>query len=393
MKIAMINAVCGPGSTGAICRELADSFLNNGHECVVYYGNRTSTYRNAYKIANKFEVKLNSAVARITGLQGYFSYISTLKCILSLKKFSPNVVHIHNVHGNFINVPILLSYLKKHHIRTVITLHDCWFYTGKCTHYTEASCYRWKEECGRCPKLKADIPSIWFDCTSKMLKDKKIMFEGFPELSVIAVSDWICEQAKQSILKHLKIETIYNWVDLDTFHLINFKRKSDKFIILGVSAKWTKDSPKYQDFLKLSSMIGKDEEIWLVGEHEDSNLPHNIKSIPYVDGAEKLAEIYNLADVYVHLAREDSFGKVIIEALACGTPAVTYDTTAYPEIVCDGVGYISAVGNLEQIYNNISKIKSSGKSAYSQACIARAARYEKNRIISETFKHYTQSLK
>lgn len=390
MKIVMINAVCESGSTGAICKELVDSFSKNGNKCVIYYGNRSSNYAFAQKIANKFEVRINSLLARFTGLQGYFAYWATFRCIQHLKKFSPDIVHIHNVHGNYINVPILLSYLKQHHIRTVITLHDCWFYTGKCTHYTEVSCYKWKRECGNCPQLKADIPSILFDCTRKMLKDKERMYINFPELSVIAVSNWICNQAKQSIMKHLKIETIYNWVDLDVFYPRQIKSKK-KFIILGVSAKWTKDSPKYQDFLKLSKLIGADEEIWLVGEHEEKCLPDNIVSIPYVEGKEKMAEIYNLADVYVHLAREDSFGKVIIEALACGTPAVAYNTTAYPEIISKGAGFIAEVGNLEQVYENISMIKYKGKVAYSEACVVCASKYEKQRIIEKTFRHYIQS--
>ena len=191
-------------------------------------------------------------------------------------------------------------------------------------------------------------------------------------------------------MKHLKIETIYNWVDLDVFYPRQIKSKK-KFIILGVSAKWTKDSPKYQDFLKLSKLIGADEEIWLVGEHEEKCLPDNIVSIPYVEGKEKLAEIYNLADVYVHLAREDSFGKVIIEALACGTPAVAYNTTAYPEIISKGAGFIAEVGNLEQVYENISMIKYKGKVAYSEACVVCASKYEKQRIIEKTFRHYIQS--
>lgn len=389
MKIVLINAVCRSGSTGSICRDLAENYIRNGNKCVIYYGNRDSDYTYAKKISTRVEVKINSFLARLTGLQGYFSYISTFNCIHLLRVEEPDVVHIHNVHGNYINVPMLLSFLKKNRIRTVITLHDCWFYTGKCTHYTEAGCYKWMKECGECPLLKADIPSYIFDRTKKMFLDKKKCYQEFEGLSVIAVSDWIANQAKQSILKNTTIETIYNWVDLKVFHPDPVERH-ERFIILGVSAKWVEGSAKLEDFIQLSKMLDDSEEIWLVGMHESkSKLPDNIVCIPYADEPEKLSQIYNKADVYVHLAREDSFGKVIIEAMACGTPVIVYNSTAYPEIVKDGSGYVTEVGNLEQVYCSIQNVKHNGKKYYLDACVQCASKYEKQSIIDATFRHYT----
>lgn len=247
-----------------------------------------------------------------------------------------------------------------------------------------------EKKCGNCPLLHRDIPSLFFDRTQRMLMDKAKQYKDFKELSVIAVSEWIANQARQSILKNTEIKTIYNWVDLESFKIRKVER-TEKFVVLGVSAKWIKGSSKLEDFFKLSNMLSSDEEVWLVGEQPPGlQIPSNIVSIPYVKDAVELSRIYNKADVYVHLSREDSFGKVIIEAMACGTPVIVYNSTVYPEIVSNDCGFISDLGDVRQVYNYIKKVKAMGKDYFLDKCLCRARKYEKNNIINETFSYYLQ---
>ncbi len=392
MNIAYVNATCGYGSTGSICVDLADSLIEQGHRCTVFYGNGKSDVPYSRKITSDFGTKLHGLLSRITGLQGYYSSGNTKRLIRQIKEEKFDLVHLHNLHGNFINIPALLSFLKKNHIPTVITLHDCWFYTGKCTHYTEAKCFRWTGKCGKCPQIKKDIPSFFLDRTKKMLKDKRKLYESFENLGIIAVSEWIAGEARKSILKNNTIKTIYNWVDTNSF----FPRKEikkERFTVLGVSAKWSKNMPKLQDFIKLSYELPDDVEIVLIGKMDDDiKLPKGMKNIPYLNSVDELAKYYSGADVYVHLSREDSFGKVIVEAMACGTPVIVYNSTACPELVGKNCGFVAETGNVEEIREKILAIKETDKAKFSQACIEKAKDFKKDDMVAQTLDFYREMM-
>ena len=393
MNVAYINAVCGTGSTGSICEDLATGLIDKGHHCTIYYGNGDSENPIAKRMISNWAVKYHAMFSRISGWQGYASVLATYKLINQIKKKKFDIVHLHNLHGNFINVPMLLHYLKKNEIPTVITLHDCWFYTGKCTHYTECGCYKWMDSCGNCPQLKKDIPSYFFDKTEQMLNEKKKLYDSFDRLGIIAVSEWIKGEAEKSILKNNNIVTIYNWVDLKNLYPRN--NKNGKFFtILGVSAKWTNNMPKLRDFIKIAQMLPENIRIQLIGKM-DSNviLPMNVSSIPYVEDQNELANYYSKADVYVHLSREDSFGKVIIEAMACGTPVVVYDSTACPELVKNGCGYVVDVGNVNEICKRVLQIREIGSEYFKEACVSSAKKFEKNLLIEKTYKFYEVMIK
>lgn len=390
MKLIEINATYGIGSTGSICEEIKKYLESLGHECVVYYGNYSSD-RAAIRMTSSFGVKCHSLLARLFGLWGYYSSAPTRRLIADIRRERPDAVHLHNLHGNYINVPMLLHALKSMHVRTVITLHDCWFFTGKCTHYTAAGCNGWLHECGRCPLLRADVPSYFFDRTKKMLRDKREIYDGFNELSVIAVSDWIYREAKRSILAKNDIVRIYNWLDLDVFYPRTVE-KNDKFRILCVSAGWNSDMPKYHDVTRLAESVGEGCEIMLVGSGADRlSPPPNVRTVPFVSDKNEMARIYSSADVYVHLSREDSFGKVITEALACGTPSIVYDSTACPELVGDGCGYSVPVGDVDAVCAAIQKIMSNGKAAYSDNCVEFVRRFDKQSILEQTVALYEKN--
>jgi glycosyltransferase involved in cell wall biosynthesis len=279
LKVLQINAVNGIRSTGRICTEISQVLEENGHEAYIAYA--TGLYsRNSYKIGSRFDQIIHGILSRLFGLQAYFSYRATKKLLRFIETVKPDVVHLHNLHSNFINLKLLLEHLAVNDIPTVLTLHDCWFYTGKCTHYTIDDCFKWKSGCYECPRLKKDNSSYYFDRTKKMYEDKKSWFENIPRLSVIGVSDWITNEAKQSILSQASnIKRVYNWIDLDLFSKIDttsFKKKSnldDKFIILGVASEWGHHKG-LNAFIKLADSLADDMRIILIGTISSTiNLP------------------------------------------------------------------------------------------------------------------------
>lgn len=398
MKVVQINAVCGTGSTGHICRELNDALLGLGNEGLVLYGNGKSEYAFARKITGRLGVKAHGLLSRAFGKNAAYSPFSTRKIIAILKSYKPDVVHLHNLHGNYVSLRPLLRYLAEQDIPTVLTLHDCWFFTGKCTHYTAESCYRWQTGCHDCPKLRADIPSYFFDRTAEMWAEKKELFGAIPRLAVVGVSDWVTNEAQKSFLKDAAIlQRIYNWIDLDVFYprggeaRRQFGISEDKFTILCIAAGWNETSTKTKDLLALSQRISENYEIVLAGTVPFADrLPENIKPVGYISSVDDLAKLYSACDVYVHLSREDTFGKVIAEAIACGTPAVVYDSTACPEIVGEGCGYTVKAGDIGGILGAIDKVANQCKTEQSQACVAFAkAKFSKDRLIADTLQLYS----
>lgn len=389
-------------STGRTVAEIDEMLKKHGIESIVAT-TQTTVYRDdIYIVGTKFERKLHALFSRITGKQAYFSFFATKRLIKWIKKEKPDVIHLSNLHANYIHLGLLLKYIKKHNIATVITLHDCWIFTGKCTHYTEQRCYKWIDGCHHCPQLKKDNNSWIFDRTKKLWNDKKKWLQSIPNLAVIGVSDWITNEGRKSFLKNATIlKRVYNWIDLDIFYprnenvLDKYNLPKDKFLILCISAGWTIDSLKYQDLLDLSKGIKEDERIVLVGTlPQGVAVPENIIAIGYINNIEELAKLYSSVDVYVHLSREDTFGKVIAEALACGTPAIVYNATACPELIGENCGYIVDKGDVDGILSAINMIKMNGKALYTSCCVEFAKRnFERSSLIRETNETYFQLLK
>ncbi|WP_346934838.1 glycosyltransferase [Clostridium sp.] len=389
MRVLQINAVNGIKSTGRACTELADYLNKNGNEGYIAYSGGP-TYKKGYKIGTYIQIKLHGLFSRVFGLQGYFSMVSTKKLLNYIENLKPDVVHLGNLHGNYINLKLLLEYLAQKDIATVVTLHDCWFYTGKCTHYTIDECYKWQNSCGNCPRLKKDNSSWFFDCTRKMYNNKKEWFKRIPRLAITGVSDWITNEARNSYLSSAKILTrIYNWIDLDVFKPAKTEMLRDKlnlenkFIILGVASSWSNNKGLHK-FIELSKALSKDMAIILVGNIDKKvSLPKNIINIKETHNIDELVEYYSMADVFVNLSLEESFGKVTAEALACGTPVVVINSTANPELVGDRCGYIVDKDSMSKILEYILYIKNIGKKYYSEYCIE----YAKNNFNMEDRLH------
>ena len=396
MKVAQVNAVCEFGSTGRIVCELSDYLDEQNIENKIFYGNGTTQRENAVYIGTPFDHKLHGLLSRLSGKQGYFSRRATQKLVEQLKDFQPDVVHLHNLHGNYINLPLLFDFLAENKIATVITLHDCFFFTGKCVYYSLVNCSRWQSGCGSCPQLQSGNPSWLMDKTESMLQDKKRWFERIPQLGVIGVSRWVTGEAEKSILScAAQIETIYNWIDLDVFapHDSDIRVKlnlKNKFIILGVSVSWTRDKG-VEDFNRLAEMLDDRFQIVLVGQKEGT-FHEKILHIERTADVQVMSDLYAAADVFYNPTRRETFGKVTAEALACGTPVIAYDTTACTELVGEGCGYIEAIGNVEAVHRDILRIEASGRD-YSQRCREfAAANFAKDALLEKTLRFYQELL-
>lgn len=401
MKVIQINAVCGKGSTGRICTELCDTLIKQKHECIILYGNGNSDYDHSRLVSNKLSLKINALWARISGNDMGGAYLETSRIINFLHSYRPDVVHLHNLHGNYVNLPMLCRYLTKKDIATVVTLHDCWYFTAKCTHYTTTACYRWQTGCHDCPRLKQDIPSWFFDRTRQMWSIKRNGLLSIPRLAVTGVSDWITNEANQSFLRNASfIKRIYNWIDLSVFYPRKGDLRSalnlptDKFLILCISDRWDTTSLRFRDLMALASALPRNSMIILAGTIPQEILwPDNVITIGYISSTDLLAQLYSAVDVYVHLSHEDTFGKVTAEAMACGTPAIVYQSTASPELVPDGSGYSIEAGNIKELVFCIQKVQKKGKSAYSDTCIYHTRKnFKKETLIEETISLYKDML-
>lgn len=355
MKIVQINAVYEYSSTGRIVKELSNYISRSGHKSYVFCTNIVDTKNNIFCMGTKLGRKIHAILSRITGLQGYFSTISTYKVLRQLSKISPDIVHLHNLHANYINVNLLLDYLINKQIPVVITLHDCWLFTGHCCHYLEDNCDKWKYGCNECPSKYKWNKSWFFDQSSKVYSDRLKRFKQLKSLTVVGVSDWITNESKQSMFKEKgRFTRIYNWIDLNQFspkeHGSNERKR-----ILSVSQSWS-DIKGLSDIINIAR-INPRYDFVMVGEMPNNIiLPKNIKAVGVINNIEYLAMEYQKADLFLHLSYQETFGKVIAEALACGTPAVAYDVTAMPELIGDGCGAVVPLGNWQAASDAIQKI-------------------------------------
>lgn len=295
----------------------------------------------------------------------------------------PDIVVLHNLHSNYINLKLLLGYLADHHIASICVLHDCWLFTGKCMHFIEFDCNRWTKKCGKCPAKHNGNTSFFFDKSSKCLTDKKKYFEKIDRLGVIAVSKWVAESAAGSILKGAAmIRHIYNWIDLEIFRPQSCKnfwgggdyQIRESFIIFGISAGWS--ASKGIDVLtELADILPADCRIVLAGDvSEVSETNNKIKLLGTVTDIDLLAKMYAMSDVFVNPSIQETFGLTTAEALACGTPVVAYNATANTELVGtdESCGFLVDENKAENYLQNILKIKEKSKEYYAAAARKRA---------------------
>lgn len=384
MKVLQINAVHGLGSTGRLVSELAAELESRGIASRVAVA-KAPPEANAYVIGNEFERKAHALASRVSGKQAYFSARGTRRLLSYIAAEAPDVVHLHNLHSNYVHLPMLLGYLAAHDVATVLTLHDCWFYTGKCCHYTADGCNRWTTGCGSCPRLHNDNPSWFRDATAAVWADKARLFRAIPRLAVVGVSDWVTEEARRSFLADAVIlRCVHNWVNLDVFAPAdrpNLKEQlglDGMFVILGVASHWT-EAKGLSEFVWLADALNRREVVGastqlqpilvMVGEMPNRWVaPAGVKVVGGVESAEELATYYAAADVFLQLSAEETFGNVTAEALACGTPVIAYDATANPELIGSGCGFVIDPGDRHQLCARIDEVIRSTKGSFAHSC-------------------------
>lgn len=333
----MINIVCGIRSTGRICTDLALKLEKQGHEVKIAYGREQvpeQYKRFAVRIGNYLDVSLHGSRARVFDSAGFGSKWYTEQFIKWMKKYDPDVIHLHNLHGYYINVEVLFHYLRSLGGRKKIiwTIHDCWAFTGHCVYFDSANCMKWQGGCYDCPK-KRSYPKSWLLDKSKcnyMKKEK--LFTGIENLLLVTPSEWMGGLVKQSYLKEYPVKVIHNGVDTTIFKqtLSDLRQKyklENKKVILGVSAFWEKRKG-LEDMIELARRLNDHYQIILIGisQKQKKGIPNSIITVPRTDSQQELAQYYTMADVYVNPTYEDNYPTTNLEAIACGTPVVTYNT-------------------------------------------------------------------
>lgn len=341
MKVLMINSVCGIGSTGRICTDIAQELEKQGHEVKIAYGRDAyvpEQFRKyAVRIGSDFDVRMHGVKARLRDASGFGSKKATIKFISWVKEYNPDVIHLHNIHGYYINVEILFDYLKKCEKRIIWTLHDCWSFTGHCSYFEAVSCEKWQKGCSNCPQ-KEEYPKSKIDRSYKNWLKKKLLFSNVPNMHLVTPSEWLKRKVESSFLQEYPIRVIHNGIDLEYFKERNadyLKKKydlSDKYVILGVASVW--DKRKGLDtFIKLSKIIDDNYRIVIIGATQKQQKEFNKKivSIDKTNDINGLVDWYNAADVFVNPTIEDNYPTTNLEAIACGTPVITFDTGGSPE--------------------------------------------------------------
>ncbi len=375
MKILQINAVYNIGSTGRINADL-QNYINThtDHICktAFSYG---GVAEDGYIIGDKLDRNIHGFLSRFFGKQAWFSYKETKKLLKFIDNYSPDVIQLGNLHGNYINFPILMKYIAKKDIATVITLHDCWPFTGKCCHYTVDECFRWKTGCHNCPRLGKDNASWFMDKTEQLWNEKRKLFGNVPRLAVVGVSKWITNASKESpLMENAKYFThIYNGIDESKFKPTPSDIKErynlkDKKIVLGVASGWMA-CKGLNDVVELSKILPDDCQIVLVGNILEPIDDCDIINIPATENIEELVKWYSAADVFINMSKEETFGKVSAEALMCGTPVVCFNSTANPELVGENCGYVCDSNSVEDYKALVMKVIENGKSFYYSSCI------------------------
>ncbi|GAB3203721.1 glycosyltransferase involved in cell wall biosynthesis [Pontibacter aydingkolensis] len=382
MKVLQINTTVNTGSTGKIAEEVGKLLLIDGDESIVAFGREgNSSESEKIAIGTKIDFYTHILKTRLFDRHGFGSYQATNKLISSIEKLNPDMIHLHNIHGYYLNIEILFSFLKKFNKPIVWTLHDCWAFTGHCAHFEDIGCVKWKTHCNNCPKVKR-YPSSWFiDNSFSNFSDKRRLFTS-SNIHIVVPSRWLSNLVSESFLGLFPTTVIYNGVDTTIFNPLSDAEDTfrgyvrGRKVILGVSNVWQK-SKGIDDFISLSKIISKDYVIVLIGmsPEQKGNLPENIVGISRTESPMQLAKWYTKATAFLNPTWSDNFPTTNIEALSCGTPVVTYNTGGSPEAIDHKTGFVVERGDVEGMWLAIQQIEKKGRDFYMDICRKRALKY------------------
>lgn len=377
-KLLIINVTANSGSTGRIAEEIGQTAISNGYDTYFAYGRLARESKcKLIKIGKKLNVRLHGIESRLFDNHGFSSRIATKRFIKEIEKIKPDIINIHNLHGYYINVKILFEYLNKTNIPIVWTFHDCWPFTGHCSYFDRYNCTKWKTECHSCPNKHGYPSSLLLSRAKRNFNKKRKLFSNYKKTTIVTPSNWLSDITKQSFFKGKNIVTINNGTDLTTFKIVNGNKRhslnlQNKKIVLGVASIWDKRKG-FDDFIRLNELLSDDYKIILVGlnKKQIESLPENIIGIERTESVHELAELYSMADVFVNPTYSDNFPTTNIEALACGTPVITYKTGGSPEAIDEMTGIVVEQGNINKLKEAIESV-AKDKAMYTERCRERA---------------------
>lgn len=380
MKLVQINVTCGSGSTGKICVDISKLLTARRIENYVFYCGKKSDYPRGIRYAGTAQIKEEALRSHLNGNYGFNSKVLTEKLLRQLDNIRPDIVHLHNLHGHNCDLEILLRYFKERRTKMFWTFHDCWAFTAYCPHFDLAKCNKWKTGCAHCPQFRKY--SFFFDRSSSLYQRKRELLSGL-DLTIITPSQWLADLTKQSFLQNYPVKVIHNGIDLTIFKPTHsdFREKhsipTEKAILLGVAFDWGRRKG-LDVFTELAARLDPDKyQIVLVGTNDciDRQLPPQIISVHRTANQRELAEIYTAADLFVNPTREEVFGLVNVEALACGTPVLTFRTGGSPECIDNTCGAVVDCDDVDALEREIIRI-SEERPFTCEDCLARAKQFD-----------------
>lgn len=393
-KLLQLNE-CLHFSTGNITQQISEAAIDNKWESWIAYSVRQPakpSQSHLITTGNRIEPYIHFVENRFFDREGLSSRRATRELVKQIKEIKPDIVQLHNIHDHWLNYRILFEYLNSTDINVVWTFHDCWAFTGHCFHFVTKDCQKWKTECHDCP-LQRKYPKTLLDRSRKNFELKKRLFTSNPNLTIVGCSNWMAGLVHKSFLKDKRIEVIHNGIDLNVFKPCGSKPDDGTFRVLAVSNVWNKEKG-YYDILKLREYLPTEYEIIIVGLTADQlkELPTGIKGIQRTQNVQEMVDLYSSADVLINPTYADTFPTINIEALACGTPVITYKTGGSPEIIDEKTGIVVEQGNLETLTNAITSLRENPLD--SEECRKRAETlFNKEERFKDYIKLYEQLLK
>lgn len=365
MKVLIINSVCGFGSTGNIVSNIWKTAKSKGITIKIAYGVGDARFvdiSDVYKIGNKTDYYIHNTLSRITDKASFYSTKNTKKLLRYIDKYNPDIIHLNNLHGYYLNVKLLFNFLSKKRIKVIWTLHDCWAITGHCVHFDYVKCDKWKTKCFDC-KYSSEYPISYIkDRSEKNYIEKKNLFTSIKDMYITVPSEWLRTIVNQSYLNKYPISVIPNGIDLNVFRFkkSDYREKYDivqKKIVLAVSSVWS-EKKGLNDIVELSKRLKNKYKLVVIGLAEKQKLLFNNNTLLFnrTNNLDELVKWYSVADVFINPSYEETMGMTTYEALACGTPAVVYNRTAVPEAICERNGIIVQAGDIEDMLNAIENI-------------------------------------
>lgn len=382
-RLLIIGSSLNYGSPGRITESLGLLAQRNGWEVFQAHGLKYANHSQlkAHPVSSCFEEKIHAAFSLLLDAHGLASINGTKRLVKWIEKIKPDVIHLHNIHGYYLNYKVLFEYLATLNTPIIWTLHDFWAITGHCAHFDYIGCNKWKTECKNCPQRGTYPKSLFLDKSKRNYNIKKKYFTSVQNMIITPVSKWVGRLVAESFLGSYPIQPIYNGIDTEIFK----KTKSDlrkilglegKFVMVGVAAPWY-PLKGMNDYFELSKHLSTDFQIIMIGlkPEQIKQLPKGVIGIEKTQNQKELAAYYSVADVVLNLSYQETFGMTTVEGLACGTPGIVYNKTASPELVTLDTGRVVEAGNISELLNAIYEIKNIGKSAFSKACRERVLTY------------------